>query len=182
MTFFLFFFLRYPFHGQEHTGLFAKIRRGHFTLPDSLSSRSKCLIRCLLRKDPAERLTTEDVLAHPWLTHVSSSSSSSGGGGGGRSKHSRASHHYHHSATSSSSSSSNAPVLQSRLLAPPLQPASSAYASATAAAAAAAAAAESAASCGGPDGAGGFGCGASYGAGDQAVPEVAVFNRPKSAF
>ncbi len=181
MTFFLFFCLRYPFHGQEHTGLFAKIRRGHFTLPDSLSSRSKCLIRCLLRKDPAERLTTEDVLAHPWLTHVSSSSSSSGGGGGGRSKHSRASQHYHHSATSSSSSS-NAPVLQSRLLAPPLQPASSAYASATAAAAAAAAAAESAASCGGPDGAGGFGCGASYGAGDQAVPEVAVFNRPKSAF
>lgn len=63
---------RYPFHGQEHSGLFAKIRRGLFSLPDSLSSRAKCLIRCLLRKDPNERLTTEDVLLHPWLTQLSS--------------------------------------------------------------------------------------------------------------
>lgn len=62
---------RYPFHGQEHTGLFAKIRRGHFSLPDTLSSRAKCLIRCLLRKEPEERLTTEDVLIHPWMTQVS---------------------------------------------------------------------------------------------------------------
>ena len=70
---------RYPFHGQEHTGLFAKIRRGQFTIPDSISSRAKCLIRCLLRKDPEERLTTDDVLAHPWVTqhHTSSSSGSS---------------------------------------------------------------------------------------------------------
>lgn len=59
---------RYPFHGQEHTGLFAKIRRGQFSLPDSISSRAKCLIRCLLRKDPGQRLTTEDVLIHPWMT------------------------------------------------------------------------------------------------------------------
>jgi len=59
---------RYPFHGAEHSGLFAKIRRGQFNLPDSLSSRAKCLIRCLLRKDPSDRLTTEDVLVHPWLT------------------------------------------------------------------------------------------------------------------
>merc|ERR1719211_190602 len=58
---------RYPFHGAEHSGLFAKIRRGHFTLPDNLSSRAKCLIKCLLRKDPSERITTEDVLVHPWL-------------------------------------------------------------------------------------------------------------------
>jgi len=58
---------RYPFHGAEHSGLFAKIRRGHFSLPDSLSSRAKCLIRCLLRKEPGERISTEDVLVHPWL-------------------------------------------------------------------------------------------------------------------
>ena len=76
---FIFIFARYPFHGQEHTGLFAKIRRGQFTIPDSISSRAKCLIRCLLRKDPEERLTTDDVLAHPWVTqhHTSSSSGSS---------------------------------------------------------------------------------------------------------
>ena len=58
---------RYPFHGAEHSGLFAKIRRGQFTLPENLSSRAKCLIKCLLRKDPSERITTEDVLVHPWL-------------------------------------------------------------------------------------------------------------------
>jgi tribbles-like protein len=59
---------RYPFHGAEHSGLFAKIRRGQFSLPDHLSSRAKCLIRCLLKREPEERLTTEDVLVHPWLT------------------------------------------------------------------------------------------------------------------
>lgn len=58
---------RYPFHGAEHSGLFAKIRRGQFTLPENLSSRAKCLIKCLLRKDPSERISTEDVLVHPWL-------------------------------------------------------------------------------------------------------------------
>merc|ERR1719412_2742581 len=58
---------RYPFHGAEHSGLFAKIRRGAFSLPDSLSSRAKCLIKCLLRKEPGERISTEDVLVHPWL-------------------------------------------------------------------------------------------------------------------
>lgn len=58
---------RYPFHGAEHSGLFAKIRRGQFTLPENLSSRAKCLIKCLLRKDPSDRITTEDVLVHPWL-------------------------------------------------------------------------------------------------------------------
>ena len=63
-----FFFFRYPFHGAEHSGLFAKIRRGQFSLPDHLSSRAKCLIRCLLKREPDERLTTEDVLVHPWLT------------------------------------------------------------------------------------------------------------------
>ena len=69
-------FFRYPFHGQEHTGLFAKIRRGQFTLPDSISSRAKCLIRCLLRKDPTQRLTTEDVLIHPWVTLATPTSAS----------------------------------------------------------------------------------------------------------
>ena len=75
-NFSMIFFFRYPFHGQEHTGLFAKIRRGQFTLPDSISSRAKCLIRCLLRKDPTQRLTTEDVLIHPWVTLATPTSAS----------------------------------------------------------------------------------------------------------
>jgi tribbles-like protein len=74
---------RYPFHGQEHQGLFAKIRRGQFSLPDSISSRARCLIRCLLRKNPEERLTTEDVLIHPWIVQAKERGGSSRRGGGG---------------------------------------------------------------------------------------------------
>ncbi|XP_076361728.1 tribbles homolog 2-like [Tachypleus tridentatus] len=58
---------RYPFHDSNHTSLIGKIRRGKFTIPDSLSFQAKCLIRNLLRKDPAERLTVEEVLEHPWF-------------------------------------------------------------------------------------------------------------------
>lgn len=49
-------------------------------IPECLSSRAKCLIRSLLRREPSERITSEDVLLHPWLvredrdTYVSSSS------------------------------------------------------------------------------------------------------------
>ncbi|XP_022185443.1 tribbles homolog 2 [Nilaparvata lugens] len=59
---------RYPFNDSEHASLFAKISRGHFVIPDCVSSRAKCLIRSLLRRDPLERLTADDVLLHPWLT------------------------------------------------------------------------------------------------------------------
>jgi len=59
---------RYPFNDSEHASLFAKISRGHFVVPECLSSRAKCLIRSLLRREPSERLTAEDVLIHPWIT------------------------------------------------------------------------------------------------------------------
>lgn len=59
---------RYPFNDTEHASLFAKISRGHFLIPECLSSRAKCLIRSLLRRNPGERLSADDVLLHPWLT------------------------------------------------------------------------------------------------------------------
>ena len=59
---------RYPFHDVEPSALFSKIRRGQYTIPDSVSSRAKCLIRNLLRLDPSERLSAEQVLQHPWLS------------------------------------------------------------------------------------------------------------------
>jgi tribbles-like protein len=62
------FFYRYPFNDSEHASLFAKITRGNFIIPDCLSSRAKCLIRSLLRREPSERLLAADVLLHPWLT------------------------------------------------------------------------------------------------------------------
>lgn len=58
---------RYPFHDSDPGALFAKIRRGHFTVPESLSARARCLIRSLLRRDPRDRLTAEEVLGHPWF-------------------------------------------------------------------------------------------------------------------
>ena len=58
---------RYPFNDQNPLALFSKILQGHYYLPDDLSSHAKCMIRNLLRKDPFERLTAEDLLAHPWF-------------------------------------------------------------------------------------------------------------------
>lgn len=58
---------RYPFNDSEHITLFVKISRGHFVIPECLSARARCLIRSLLRREPSERLTSEDILFHPWL-------------------------------------------------------------------------------------------------------------------
>ncbi|XP_052864437.1 tribbles homolog 1-like [Anopheles cruzii] len=86
---------RYPFNDSEHASLFAKISRGQFTIPDCLSSKARCMIRALLRRDPEERITSDDVLHHPWLLHddskdlaygslaAAANRSTSGGGGGG---------------------------------------------------------------------------------------------------
>lgn len=60
---------RYPFNDSEHASLFAKISRGQFTVPDCLSSKARCIIRALLRREPEERIASEDVLYHPWLQH-----------------------------------------------------------------------------------------------------------------
>ncbi|XP_070704484.1 tribbles homolog 3 [Pempheris klunzingeri] len=60
---------RYPFQDTQPAALFAKIRRGAFNLPDWLSPQAKCLIGCMLRKSPAERLEASELLMHPWLTN-----------------------------------------------------------------------------------------------------------------
>lgn len=58
---------RYPFHDTEPSVLFSKISRGQFSIPDTVSSRAKCLIKSLLRKAPEERLTPSEILQHPWF-------------------------------------------------------------------------------------------------------------------
>ncbi|XP_037534896.1 tribbles homolog 3 [Nematolebias whitei] len=60
---------RYPFQDTQPAALFAKIRRGVFSVPNWLSSQARCLIGCMLRKEPAERLTASELLMHPWLTN-----------------------------------------------------------------------------------------------------------------
>ncbi|EEB17390.1 ser/thr protein kinase-trb, putative [Pediculus humanus corporis] len=58
---------RYPFSDLDHTNLFKKISRGNFNIPDTVSNKAKCLIRNLMRREPRERISSEDVLLHPWV-------------------------------------------------------------------------------------------------------------------
>lgn len=57
----------YPFQDSEPALLFGKIRRGAFALPEGLSAPARCLVQCLLRREPGERLTARGILLHPWL-------------------------------------------------------------------------------------------------------------------
>ncbi|XP_023656504.1 tribbles homolog 2 [Paramormyrops kingsleyae] len=59
---------RYPFHDVEPSSLFSKIRRGQFSIPESLTPKARCLIRSILRREPAERLTSREILDHPWFS------------------------------------------------------------------------------------------------------------------
>eukprot|EP00794_Sanderia_malayensis_P011876 gene11876-13109_t len=61
-------FGRYPFHDNEPAALFTKIRNGHFPLPDGVTSKAKCLLRAVLRKDPTKRLNCQELLEHPWFS------------------------------------------------------------------------------------------------------------------
>jgi len=36
-------------------------------VPDSVSSQARCLVRSLLRTEPAERLTVFEAARHPWF-------------------------------------------------------------------------------------------------------------------
>ena len=58
---------RYPFHDADPTALFCKIRRGQFSIPQTLTPRGKCLLKNMLRQEPSERLSAEQILNHPWL-------------------------------------------------------------------------------------------------------------------
>jgi len=60
---------RYPFYDTDASVLFNKIRRGSFSLPDHLSSRAKCLVRCLLRRVPDERMAAVEIPQHPWFSY-----------------------------------------------------------------------------------------------------------------
>ncbi|XP_072266754.1 tribbles homolog 1 [Pyxicephalus adspersus] len=62
---------RYPFHDSDPSSLFSKIRRGQFCIPDHVSPKARCLIRSLLRREPSERLTAEEILLHPWFEAAS---------------------------------------------------------------------------------------------------------------
>ncbi|XP_061098492.1 tribbles homolog 2 [Conger conger] len=61
---------RYPFHEPEPAALFSRIRHGQLSLPDGLTARARCLLRSLLQRHPGQRLTSREVLEHPWLSRA----------------------------------------------------------------------------------------------------------------
>jgi len=58
---------RYPFHEQDPIALFTKIKNGTYIISEPLSPKARCLIYSILRKNPSERLTAEELLEHPWF-------------------------------------------------------------------------------------------------------------------
>ena len=57
----------FPFRAKSYPDLYRRIARGSFTIPDELSSPVRDLIRQLLTVDPLCRITSSNVLKHPWL-------------------------------------------------------------------------------------------------------------------
>lgn len=60
---------RYPFHHPTIANMFARIARGKFQLPMSitLSMDARILLRSLIRVKPDERLRPDEILAHNWF-------------------------------------------------------------------------------------------------------------------
>lgn len=57
-------------HLFTHTnlnGLYSKIQKCKFNLPELFSPKARCLICSILRLDPSERLMAEDILSHIYI-------------------------------------------------------------------------------------------------------------------
>jgi len=67
-----------PFYGRTHKEIFEKIKTAHWGFHGrnwgQVSEGAKDLVKRMLRQNPSERLTVEEVLDHPWIReheHVS---------------------------------------------------------------------------------------------------------------
>ena len=58
-----------PFTGVNDLILYDKIKKGKYTFPDNKIISPECisLINSMLKTNPRERLSAEDVLSHPWF-------------------------------------------------------------------------------------------------------------------
>lgn len=60
-----------PFYGRTHKEIFEKIKSAHWGFHgrnwSQVSDGAKDLVKRMLRQNPAERLTVEEVLDHPWI-------------------------------------------------------------------------------------------------------------------
>lgn len=56
-----------PFETLNMQKTFKRIEVGEYYMPKNLSPEAKDLIRRMLRKDPQERISLNDVLSHPFF-------------------------------------------------------------------------------------------------------------------
>ncbi|XP_030750317.1 serine/threonine-protein kinase STK11 isoform X2 [Sitophilus oryzae] len=59
---------KYPFEGDNIYRLFENIGRGDFEIPDDIQDPLRDLLLGMLRKDPLERFSLQQIRQHPWLT------------------------------------------------------------------------------------------------------------------
>jgi len=58
----------FPFRDSNEKDLFRKISRGQYEIPTHVSEDARCLIKKMLRINPIERPSCEEILNHKWLT------------------------------------------------------------------------------------------------------------------
>jgi [calcium/calmodulin-dependent protein kinase] kinase len=70
ITLYAFVYGQVPFHDHNIIGLYSKIRHEPVRFPDAppIPDALKDLVRRMLVKDPAERITLPEIKVHPWVT------------------------------------------------------------------------------------------------------------------
>ena len=56
-----------PFDDENIPNLFRKIKGGVYTLPSYLSPGAEDLVQSMLRTDPLERISIEEIRQHQWF-------------------------------------------------------------------------------------------------------------------
>ena len=62
-----------PFKAQNMNDLHRLIMKSKYTLKDDVSEEARSLLKGLLNRDPLKRLSTAEVLSHPWMQNIPSS-------------------------------------------------------------------------------------------------------------
>ena len=57
-----------PFDSNSQSGLFAKIKKGKFEKPKSISDEAIDLINKMITVDPRKRISARDATSHPWFS------------------------------------------------------------------------------------------------------------------
>lgn len=59
-----------PFKANNMNELHQLIIKAKYTLKEDISSDARSLLKGLLERDPSQRLTTAQVLKHPWMQNI----------------------------------------------------------------------------------------------------------------